>query len=523
MLIVFLKEVNSSVEKKQTYNNRVKNTFRNIIWGLLGGFVSVFLPFITRAIILYLLGAHYLGVDTLFTSVLQFLNLTELGLGAAITYTMYKPIAENDIENICRILNYLKKMYRNIGIVMLSVGTVLIPAVPFLMHGDAPAEINIYILYYLYLINAVISYFYAGYRESLLTAYQRKDITAKWSILAGVLVQVLQIVVLLFTRNFYIYAFVPILGTVLINVLNIVVTERMYPEIKAQGMITDEARAEIRKKLSGLIGTRLSFVVHHSSDAIVASIFLGLTITAQFGIYYLFMNSVCGLITTIFAAMTASIGDKLVRDSLEDNYKLFQRISFANNWIVSWCAITFFCLIEPVISLIYSKEMCLGIGFSALMALYFYIYQIQKTILTFKDASGIWYADRYRPYVFMITNLVSNIVLVNFIGIYGIVLSTILAFLISLPWINWTLFSQLFHKSSSVNLILILKNSILTVVLGMITFLLCKLCGSGLMGIIGRSIICILIPNAIMIVIYNKSPYMKYWYNFIYSKMTNFI
>ena len=152
-----------------------------------------------------------------------------------------------------------------------------------------------------------------------------------------------------------------------------------------------------------------------------------------------------------------------------------------------------------------------------------YIYQIQKTILTFKDASGIWYADRYRPYVFMITNLVSNIVLVNFIGIYGIVLSTILAFLISLPWINWTLFSQLFHKSSSINLILILKNSILTVILGMTTFLLCKPCGNSIAGIIGRSIICILIPNAILISIYHKSPYLKYWYNFIFNKMFKFI
>ena len=515
--------MNSSVKQRQTYNNRVKNTFRNIIWGLLGGFVSVFLPFITRAIILYLLGAHYLGVDTLFVSVLQFLNLTELGLGTAITYTMYKPIAEKDIHKICNILNYLKKMYRSIGIVMLFVGTILIPAVPFLMHGDAPSEINIYILYYLYLINAVISYFFAGYRESLLTAFQRKDITAKWSILAGVLVQLLQIIALLFTRNFYIYAFVPILGTVLINVLNIVVTERMYPKISAQGMISDEVRAEIRKKLSGLIGTRLSFVVHHSSDAIVASIFLGLTITAQFGIYYLFMNSVCGLITTIFAAMTASIGDKLVRDSLEENYKLFQRISFANNWIVGWCAITFFCLIDPVISVIYGKEMCLGIGFSALMALYFYIYQIQKTILTFKDASGIWYADRYRPYVFMITNLVSNLILVNFIGIYGIVISTILAFIISLPWINWTLYNQLFHKSSFGNLILILKNSILTIMLGMITFLLCKPYGNSIAGIIIRSIICILIPNVIMISIYHKSPYLKYWFNFVFNKMIKFI
>ena len=503
----------------QTYSNRVKNTSRNIVWGLLGGFVSVFLPFITRAIILYLLGSHYLGVDTLFTSVLQFLNLTELGLSSAVIYTLYKPIVKNDIEYICKILNYLRWMYRIIGIVMLSVGTILIPAVPLLTHGEAPTEINIYILYYLYLINAVISFFYAGYRESLLTAYQRKDITAKLTIASGVLVQFLQILVLLLTHNFYIYAIVPIGGTFLINILNVVITEQMYPEIKAHGMISGADKAEIRKKLSGLIGTKLSFVIHHSSDAIVASIFLGLTITAQYGIYYLFMNSVCGFITTIFSAMTASIGDKLVRDSLDDNYKLFQRISFANNWIVGWCAITFFCLIEPVISHIYGKDMCLGIGFSALMGVYLYIYQIQKTILTFKDASGIWHADRYRPYVFMIINLVSNIILVNFIGIYGIVISTILAFIISLPWINWTLFSQLFHKSSLSNLVLIMKNGFLTVLLSLVTYVFCSICGESVMGLVGRSIVCLFIPNIILIVIYNKTLDFRYWYNFLQRRL----
>ena len=502
-------------EIKLSKNNRVKNTSRNILWGLLNGLVSVFLPFITRAVILYLLGAAYLGIGTLFTSVLQFLGLTELGLGSAVVYTMYRPIAENDTEEICRILNYFRKMYRTIGIGMLTVGTLIVPAVPFLIHGESPAGINIYILYYLYLINSVIGYFFAGYRESILTAHQRKDIAVRCVMLVSVLVQILQIAVLVSTKNFYAYAFVPIAGTVITNILYAFFTKRMYPELCPRGMISAEERKEIGKNLSGLVGTKLSSIVLHSSDAIVISAFLGLTLTAQYGNYYFLMEAICGFIATLFTAMTASIGDKLVRDSLEENYRLFQHISFANNWLVSWCTISFVCMIESVIRLVYGESMLLGWKFSIFMGVYLYIYQIQKTILTYKDASGIWYSDRFRPYVVMTTNLISNLILVNVIGIYGIVLSTIISFLISLPWINRTLFTKLFHISPYINLLNIMKNAVFTIVLCLITYCLCRPLNNGPGGLAGRMVICGAVPNILWIAAYRKSQDLEYWKQFI--------
>ena len=495
--------------------NRVKNTSRNILWGLLYGFVAVFLPFVTRAVILHLLGSAFLGIGTLFTSVLQFLSLTELGLGSAIVYTMYKPIADNDTEQISAILNYFRKMYRMIGTGMLAAGTLLVPAVPVLTHGEAPADINIYILYYIYLVNAVISYFFAGYRESLLTAHQRKDIAVKCTMLVNVLVQTLQIVVLVMTRNFYAYAFVPICGTITINVLNAAITKRMYPEIRPEGMISSESKKNIGKNLSGLVGTKLSSIVLHSSDAIVISAFLGLTLTAQYGNYYFLMEAVCGFIATLFTAMTASIGDKLVRDSLEENYALFRHITFANNWLVGWCAISFICMIEPLIRLVYGESMQLGALFAVFMGVYLYIYQIQKTVLTYKDAAGIWYSDRFRPYVVMLTNVVSNLILVNIIGVYGIVLSTILSFVISLPWVNATLFRRLFHKSPYINLYVILVNTLITAVLCAVTYLLCVRCGDGISGLARRLAVCMTVPNLLYLCIFRNSDDLKYWIEFI--------
>ena len=333
--------------------------------------------------------------------------------------------------------------------------------------------------------------------------------------LVSVFVQTLQITVLCLTKNFYAYAMVPIAGTVTTNVLNACITRRMFPEIKPIGMISEQARKEIKKNLSGLVGTKISSIVLHSSDAVVISAFLGLTLTAQYGNYYFLMEAICGFIATLFTSMTASIGDKLVRDSLEENYRLFQHISFANNWLVGWCTISFVCMIEPLISAAYGDGMLLGWKFSALMGVYLYIYQIQKTILTYKDAAGIWYADRHRPYVVMTTNLVTNLILVNVIGIYGIVLSTILSFVISLPWLNKTLFTKLFHKSPYINLTRILTNAMLTVFLCVITYFLCSFSGGGISGMMERLVVCCIVPNAIMLLIYRNSSDLNYWITFV--------
>ena len=500
-------------------SSRTRNSARNAVWGFFYGASTILLPFITRIIILQLLGVHYLGIGTLFTSLLQFLNLAELGIGTAVTYNMYRPIAENNIDELCRILRYIKKMYRGIGLIMLAVGTALVPAVPYLTHGEAPAEINVYILYYIYLINAVISYFFAGYRESLLIAHQRKDVTSRWAMVMNVLVCILQVAILYMTKNIYLFAAVPILGTVATNMMVRRATLKLYPEISPTGELSDTTRQGIRKKLFGLIGTKMNAIVLHSSDTIVISIFLGLAPTAKYGNYYLIFNSVCGFIATLFVSMTASIGDKLVRDSLEKNYQLFRHISFANTWLVVVCSTVFVCLLEPTMSLVYGADMVLGLPFAILMSIYFYVYQIQKTVLTFKDAAGIWYADRYRPYCVMVINLVSNIILVNVIGIHGIVLSTILAFMISLPWLNRTLFKELFHMPSLPHLLTIIKNAVITAAISALSWWCCSFFPQSFLGLIGRGITCLVICNLFFVLLNLRSESLRYWVNNVTSRL----
>lgn len=158
-------------------SNRTQNTKRNIIGGFLNKLVGILFPFIIRSIVIKVLGVNYLGINSLVTSILQVLNMTELGFSSAIVYSMYKPISEGDSEKICALMNLYKKVYRIIGLVILVSGVILIPFLPKLINGDIPEDINITIIYIIYLFNTVISYLLFAYKNSILIAHQRNDIT----------------------------------------------------------------------------------------------------------------------------------------------------------------------------------------------------------------------------------------------------------------------------------------------------------------------------------------------------------
>lgn len=493
-------------------DSRTKNAARNIVFGALNKFVSLVLPFVTRTLILYLLGASFLGIGTLFTSILSFLSLTELGLGSAIVYSMYKPIAEKDTDKICALLNFYKKMYRLIGIVVLLIGLAIVPFVPHLMKGDAPVGINVYVLYCIYLLNSVLSYFFFGYKQSLLTAHQRSDITSNIHTVINLSMQFSQILLLYLTRNFYVYAIVPIAGTMLTNISIAIVTAKKYPQYCDRGDVDVSIKKEIGKKISGLFGTKLNSIVVHSADVMVISSFLGLSLTAKYGNYYYIMNAVCGFVAIFYASLTAGIGNKIVTDSIDENYKLFKSLSFVNAWIIGWASVAFLCLYEPFMKLWVGEEMQLGIWFVVLLVAYFFVYEIQRTMFTFKDAVGLWHKDKLRPYVSMIVNVVSNLVLVQFIGIYGIVISTVIAFLISLPWVNNILFKNLFTTvKQSENLLRILWYFFVTVIACVSTYAVCSLFGDSFLDLFARIGVCVVLPNLIFLAFYHRQKEFVYF------------
>lgn len=478
---------------------RTKNTLRNIIFGFGYRLLNIILPFISRTAILYILGEQYLGLSSLFTSILSFLSLADLGVGGAMVYSMYKPIAENDTKTIRALLNLYLKFYRIIGTVILVLGLCLIPFLKVLVHEDLPGDVNIYVLYILYLINTCLSYWLFAYKSALLQAYQRNDIESKIAMVITPLSYIFMLGALFLTHNYYAYVIWLPIFTIITNVVRMLYVNKHFPDLKPQGHISQELRASIVKKVTALLGTKLNTVVLNAADNIVMAAYFGLTTIGIYGNYYYIMSSIIGFLGICYSAMTAGLGNSIALESVDKNYNDFMKFSFINSWLVGWCTICLVCLYQPFMYLWAGEDLMFPFYIVLEFGLYFYVYQIRKIPVTYKDAAGIWWEDRFRPYVSMIVNLVLNIVLAQIIGVSGIILSTVISLLISIPWENYTVFKYIFHRSSREYYKKMAYYALTILLAGIVTFVLCSPWGNGFPALLIRACICLIVPNLLII------------------------
>lgn len=488
---------------------RMNNAVRNIAFGFIYRIVSILFPFAVRTLILYYLGSSYLGLNSLFSSILSFLSLAELGIGSALVYSMYKPIAEDDHDAICALLNLYKRMYRFIGISILAIGLSIVPFLKVLVKGECPADINMYVLYGIYLFNTVISYLMFGYKQSLLVAHQRNDIISKRSIVLQAAMYILQIVILKMYRNYYLYIILLPISTAITNVANSIIVDRMYPQYKCHGEVPKVVKDSVKKNTIALFGTKANSVVMHSADNIVISAFLGLSVVGFYGNYYYIMNSVIGIMTVIYESLTAGLGNSLQTESVEKNFGDFKVLTFLNMWITVICSTCFLCLYQSFMEIWVKHQGMLSFGIVILMVVYFYLYQIRRIVLTYKDAAGVWWADKWRPYVMLAINLVGNVTLVQIIGLYGVVLSTILAMLVSFPWETYTVYRFVFKRTSSQYYIHILVYTLIAILCGVCSYSICLLLPSGIAGLIMKAVVCLIVSNMIFCTVYWRKNEMK--------------
>ena len=490
---------------------RTKNATRNIIFGVILRAYQIIVPFLMRTAMIYLMGVQYLGLNSLFTSVLQVLNLAELGVGSAMIYSMYRPIAEDDNTTICALMKLYRTYYRLIGLIIAVVGCILTPFIPKLISGDIPQGINIYILYLLNLGATVLSYWLFAYKNSILQAHQRTDIVSKVTLITNTIQYVLQLFVLWIFKNYYLYVIVMLVTQALTNIVTAIMADKIYPQFKPKGELHKEEIHQINQKIRDLFTAKLGGVVVGSADTIVISAFLGLTTLAVYQNYYFIMNSICGFITVIFSAITAGIGNSLVTESSEKNYNDFKKFTFIICFILCICCCCFVGLYQPFMKLWVGKKFMLSFSFVILFCILFYCIELAMVWATVKDAAGLWHSDRFRPLIGACANLIMNIVLVQVIGLYGIILSTVFSYIfISMPWLIHNLFKFLYNESLKVYLkdlsmyilVAILATTITTIICRKITFV-------GIFELVFKGIISIIIPVSIEILCYRKKEEFK--------------
>lgn len=490
--------------------DRTKNTIRNFIYGFLNKIVSLLLPFLIRSIIIRTLGREYLGLNNLFTSILSVLNLAELGMGTAMVWAMYEPIAKENKTVICQLLALYKKIYRIIGSIITICGLLLMPFLKHLVNGNVE-NINIYILYLIFLSDTVLSYLLFAYKSSILTAYQRSDIISNIGTVVQLLLNIVQIVILLIFKNYYFYILMKPLFTIINNIIVNYVTGKQYPDLIPYGNVDVSVKNNIFTRVKALIGHKIGSTVIASADSLVISAYLGLEMLAIYSNYYYIVYFLISVTSIFFNGMLAGIGNSLVLETREKNIILFKNINFMTVWLVTWCSVCLLCLLQPFMTLWMGKDMLLSTLTVILIVIYYYTWQARTTGLFFKDAAGMWNADFWKPYVAAIVNVVINILLVKRIGINGVFISTIICMvLIYFPWETWVLFKKMFGISSREYVLGQVISAIEAVFICVFTYSICSIIPlSGIEGLIARGVICVFVPNIILVIFnYKKQEYI---------------
>ena len=491
---------------------RTKNASRNIFFGIMLKIYQIAIPFLIRTAMIYFMGVQYLGLNSLFTSILQVLNLTELGVGSAMVYSMYKPIAEDDTLTICALLKLYRLYYRIIGFVIAVIGGILTPFIPNLIKGNLPEGMNIYILYLLNLSATVLSYWLFAYKNALFQAHQRVDVISKISLVTSTFQYILQLVIIIFIKDYYFYVLITLFTQALTNIITATFATKKYPEYKPKGKLDSQYVKVINQRIRDLFTSKLGGVIVNSADTVVISAFLGLTMLAIYQNYYFIMTSVISFIAIIFQSCTAGIGNSVIIESKEKNFNDLKKFTFLIIWLAGFCTCCFLCLYQPFMQIWVGKDLMLGFPAVICLCIYYFVYEINQLLNTYKDAAGIWHEDRFRPLVTAIVNLAMNLIMVQFWGIYGVLLSTVLSMLfVGMPWLLHNLFTVLFDKKQLPIYLKILVNYVFVVIISnIISFLICNLVTfDGWLNFIIRAVICCIIPNFIFFIIYRRTQVFR--------------
>lgn len=481
---------------------RTQNIKRNLTFNILKYVVQLVLQFVSRTVLIYVLGIEYTGLNGLFTNIFSLLNLVELGFGSAIVFSMYKPIADGDYDQVRTLQRLYKKFYLIIALFVLVVGGVLTPFLDKLIKGKSNVDINIYIVYIMYLLNAVIGYISAD-KKSLLSALQRNDIENKINTICIFVMTTLQVVVLLLFKNYYIYYSLTILSTLFECAILQLFTIKKYPFLKGKTIALEPSvKRGIAKNVAALSFHKIGTAAVFSTDNIIISAFCGLTILGYYSNYALIITSLNLVFSLITSSMQGSVGSLIASADREYVHRKFEQANLIFSMLCGFCTVCTFVLFQPFIkSWMPSDSYLLNFTTMTLICISFYLSKMRSCVLMFKDAAGLFWQDRWKPLVEALVNLLVSILLAIYIGLDGVIIGTIVSTLAAPFWVEpWMLYKHYFKLPIKNYFFKYIYSAIVTVVIAAISFAVCYFIPlGGVWLLILRFAVCIFVTSFLFV------------------------
>lgn len=412
-------------------DNMVKNVFTNF----LNNFLTYLLRFASRIVFVRVLSEVYLGVNGLLSNVLGLLALTELGIGSAIGYSLYSPLAKGDTKKVSSLMNFYKKTYQVLSLVILVLGLILLPFLPNFINDTTGIE-NLSIIYLIYLINMVIGYLFS-YKRTLIASDQKSYKIMPHIMFFSILTSILQIISLLIFKNYIVYL---IVQTICILLENIVVNrfiDKEYSYIKNihnADKVDKKELAKIKKNVLALVFHKIGSYVVSSTDNLVISKYVGIIETGIYSNYVLIINIINSFFQMIINNLISGFGNLISLESEKKCFEVFKEINMLTYMFYSVVTVGFILLFNPVIALCFGSNLTLPFIVVLLISISNYIQGMTNTVISIQSSAGLYTKDAHIPLIQGIINLVISVVLVNKIGLSGVVIGTIICMM--LPLIN---------------------------------------------------------------------------------------
>lgn len=505
--------------------SRTKNSIRNISVAFISNIIIVIVGFLAQKVFLNVLGEQYNGINGLFSNLISMLSVVELGLGSAIIYNLYKPIAENDIEHIKSLMYFYKKSYQKISLIVFILGLCITPFLPIII-GDVSIKENIYIIYFLFLFDTCLSYLLV-YKQSILNGYQKNYIINIVYLMYIIFFNVANIIVLFNTGSYYLYLITKIIFRFLQNFIIKLIADKYYPFINEKASkLDDNIKKDIVTKIKALLVHKIGSIAIIGSDNVIISILIGISSVGYYQNYKMIISQIQNLFTQVFSSLTSSVGNLITQKDLNKNKSVYQKLSFANFWLSTFCSIALYLCLSPFISLWIGEKWLMEESVVLALVINFFLLTIRSSTGCFKDAAGIYNEDKHVPFIELLVNIIFSIMLSKIWGLTGIFIGTIISNLVihlySFPKFVVTKVIGQSYKEYYTNFV---KKSIIFFLVLIISYFLKQFIvfNSSLVNLILSMILSFLLPNIILLILFHKKEEFYYFKSLIMEKVQHWI
>ena len=484
---------------------RIKKSILNLSFNYINQILILILSFISRTVFIHYLSIEYLGINGLFSDILELLSMADLGFNTAMSYSFYKPLAEKDYKKIAGLTTFYKKVYNIIAIVVTVLGLSVVPFLRKIINLDKNIP-NLEVYYLFSLAGIVVTYLFV-YRTSIVTADQNNYILTRISMIVSVIKVVAQILVLMLFRSYIVYLCINIISAIVCNVIAANKAVKLYPQIKEKESLSKSEQKDILYNMKSIFIYKVSSVLLNATDNLLISTIIGTIAVGYYSNYLMIVNRITMFYGLIFSSLTASIGNLIVKEEKRKRYEVFQceqAVSFFISGIIIPC---YMVLVNDFINVwlgdkfLFEFSVVLAIGFNMYLACIF------QPLWSYREATGLYQKTKWVMALCALINIVLSVILGSTIGLVGIIMASCISRILTYAWYEpIILFKTYFGVSPKKYFISNIKNIMIVLV---ITIAINKISGVFLIDswikLILKGVVIFCICIIMMFLIYRKS------------------